>query len=248
MNTLEKINIIPQAETDQRAVMTPMDMLEKALSQSANIDVLEKLMGMQERWEAAQARKAFDNALAAAKAAIPVIVKNRLVDYSTSKGQTTYKHEDLAEIAKTVTPILAANGLSYRYRVTSNPSEPVIVGCIISHRDGHSEELATLSAGRDDSGSKNSIQAIGSTLTYLQRMTLKAALGLAAAHDDDARTAEPVEKITQEQADALGDVIEAAGKNRARFLKWAKVERLEDIEARHYQACVEAANYKAPQS
>lgn len=67
----------------------------------------------------------------------------------------------------------------------------VTVTCIISHRDGHFEEN-TLSAGRDESGNKNSIQAVGSTLTYLQRMTLKASLGLAASDDDDGASADVV--------------------------------------------------------
>ena len=47
--------------------------------------------------------------------------------------------------------------------------------CVVSHRLGHSEEN-TLTAGRDESGNKNNIQAVGSTITYLQRYTLKAAL------------------------------------------------------------------------
>ena len=105
--------------------------------------------------------------MAAAKAEIPVIAKNRTVDLTSPKGRTHYKHEDLAEIARTVTPILAKHGLSYRYRTSSVPNEPVTVTCIVSHRGGHAEENI-LAAGRDESGNKNSIQAIGSTITYLQ--------------------------------------------------------------------------------
>lgn len=221
------------------AVMTPMDMLNRAVSQGANADVLEKLLAMQLRWEAEQARKAFDNALATAKAAIPVIIKNRTVDFSTSKGRTTYKHEDLAEIAKTVTPILAANGLSYRYRVTSNPNEPVTVGCIISHRDGHSDEVATLCAGRDDSGSKNPIQSIGSTLTYLQRMTLKAALGLAASDDDDgASSSDGPDVVTPDQVGELQAMIESKNADKARFLKFYKIDKLADLPADKYDAAI----------
>jgi hypothetical protein len=55
---------------------------------------------------------------------------------------------------------------------------------------GHSERT-TLSATADTSGSKNSIQAIGSTVTYLQRYTLLAAVGLAAGGDDDGQAASP---------------------------------------------------------
>lgn len=173
----------------QNMPTTPMAMLQYALANGAGMDVIEKFMGLCERWRANEARAAFDEAMAAAKAEIPVIAKNREVDFTSAKGRTHYKHEDLAEIARTVTPILGRHGLSYRFRTTSNINEPVVVTCIVSHREGHFEEN-TLCAGRDDSGNKNSIQAVGSTLTYLQRMTLKAALGLAAAEDDDGKASD----------------------------------------------------------
>jgi hypothetical protein len=168
--------------------LTPMGMLDRAVSQGAGIDILTKLMELQERYDRNLARKAFDNAMAAAKAEMPVINKNREVDYTSSKGRTNYRHEDLAEIARTVDPILAKQGLSYRFRTETPINGPVIVTCIVSHRDGYSEENS-LSAGRDDTGNKNSLQAMGSAITYLQRYALKASLGLAASNDDDGRAA-----------------------------------------------------------
>ena len=63
---LQKVNIIPEPET---AVMTPMDMLNRAVTAGADIVVLEKLMALHERYESNQARKAFDEAMAAAIAA-----------------------------------------------------------------------------------------------------------------------------------------------------------------------------------
>lgn len=171
--------VVPQS------AMTPMGMLEKAITSNASVEVMEKLMGLQERWEANQARKAFDNAMSDAKAEIPIIVKNRQVGFESKGGGrgTSYKHEDMAEIARTIDPIIAAHGLSYRFRTTSEASR-VIVTCVVSHRDGHSEENS-LSSGHDGTGGKNAIQGLGSALTYLQRYSLKAAFGLAASADDD---------------------------------------------------------------
>ncbi len=162
---------------DGVSLLTPMDMLGRALAQNAPIEILERLVVMQERWEANQARKAFEAARAAAKAEIPTITKNRTVDFTTAKGRTHYNFEDLAEIARTIDPILGKYGLSYHWRTSSTPGEPIIVTCFLTHRDGHSSDGNTLSASRDESGNKNGIQGIGSTVTYLQRYTLKAALG-----------------------------------------------------------------------
>lgn len=171
--------------TIPQSAMTPMGMLEKAITSNASVEVMEKLMGLQERWEANQARKAFDNAMSDAKAEIPIIVKNRQVGFQGRGGgqATSYKHEDMAEIARTIDPIIAKHGLSYRFRTTSEAAR-VIVTCVVSHRDGHSEENS-LSSGHDGSGGKNAIQGLGSALTYLQRYSLKAAFGLAASADDD---------------------------------------------------------------
>lgn len=221
-------------------VMTPMQMLNAAIERGANMDVLEKLMTLHERWEANQARKAFDEAMASAKAEIPPIFKNRTVDFTSTKGRTHYKHEDLAEIARTVNPILGKYGLSYRFRTSAEVNQPVCVTCIVSHRLGYYEEN-TLHGPRDESGNKNSIQAIGSTLTYLQRMTLKAALGLAATDDDDGRRTEmkdgepdPLATITEEQQAEIKELLEATNSDVGKFLEFAKAEFVGDILAKDF--------------
>lgn len=216
------------------AVVTPMAMIDRALALNASPDTLERLFALQERWEANEARKAFDEAMASAKGEIGPIKKNREVDFTSAKGRTNYRHEDLAEVARTVDPVLRKYGLSYRFRTSSAIGEPVSVTCIVSHRLGHSEEN-TLQAGRDDSGNKNSIQQVGSTITYLQRYTLKAALGLAAAADDDGRRAdEPGGYITDEQAAELRALAADTKTDMARFCTYMKVESLVEISARDF--------------
>ncbi len=229
--------VVTREEAGQSITLTPMDMLDRAVAQGANVEVLEKLMSLQERWEKNQARKAFDNAMAEAKAEIPVILKNRQVGFDSKKAgaaRTDYKHEDLAEIARTVDPILASHGLSYRFRTSSVPNEPITVTCIISHRGGHSEENS-LQCPRDDTGNKNSIQQIGSTLTYLQRYSLKAALGLSASSDDDGKAAGDASTISVEQVETLRAAIVETGADLPRFLGWAAIEKLEELPAAKFE-------------
>lgn len=243
---MEKVSIIPQEEPRALAVMTPMDMIQRAVESGADIEMLEKLMGLQERWEASNARKAFDEAMSAAKAEIPTITKNREVDFTSTKGRTHYRYEDLGGIAKTVAPILAKHGLSYRYRATSNVNEPVTVTCVVSHRGGHAEEI-TLSAGRDESGNKNSIQAVGSTITYLQRMTLKAALGLAVSNDDDGKSAEALDAISLEQVEELVALADEVGADKEAFARYFKVAGFADITVKDFPRAVAALNKKRQQ-
>lgn len=223
--------------------ITPMALLERAISSGAGLDVIEKFMDLEERWNKTQARKSFDEAIAAAKAEIPNITKNREVDFTSAKGRTNYRYEDLGNIAKIVSPILAKHGLSYRYRATSNVNEPVSVTCVVSHRGGHAEEI-TLTAGRDESGNKNSIQAVGSTITYLQRMTLKAALGLAVSNDDDGGTADAGDLISLEQVEALIALADEVNADKEAFCRYFRVAGFADIKVKDFDRAKAALNKK----
>lgn len=219
----------PERTAEPAMMVTPMTMIDRALMSNASPDTLEKLLALQERWEANQGRKAFDEAMANAKAEIPIIRKNRTVDFTSQKGRTHYKHEDLAEVAATVNPILGKYGLSYRYRVNSEGSS-ISVTCIVSHRLGYSEET-TLAARPDDSGNKNAIQQVGSTLTYLQRMTLKAALGLAAAEDDDgAKSEDASAPITPEQRNKVLALIDETGSDTEVFCTYLGIPSVADMQ------------------
>ena len=178
------------ATEETQAAITPMSMLDRAIASGASVEVLERLMSLQARWQAAEARRAFSAALAALRHDMPQIVKTQQVDFSTGRGRTEYKYEDLAEIIGAVSEPMAQHGLSFRWRTDSDTPGQVKVTCLLEHADGHSETTA-LSGPYDDSGNKNAIQAIGSVVTYLQRYTLKAALGIAAARDDDGRHGAP---------------------------------------------------------
>ncbi|MCZ8080305.1 MAG: ERF family protein [Rhodobacteraceae bacterium] len=229
--TAQVVALLP-AQTLPMAA-TPMAMIDRALASGASIETLERLMGLQERWQAGEARKAFDGAIANAKSEIGPIEKNRRVLFESQKGKTDYRFEDLAAIAAAVDPVLSKHGLSYRYR-TAQANGQLTVTCVLSHRDGYSEET-TLSAAYDSSGNKNSIQAVGSAMTYLQRYTLKAALGLSVSHDDDGKAsskpqAAPLpDELTAVQAKRLRDLITASATDEAKFLGVAKAASIEEI-------------------
>lgn len=231
------------AHTEQRQAMTPMEMLDRAVSQNASVETLSKLMDLQERWEANQARKAFEAAMSAVKAELPRIVKNKKVDFTTQKGRTNYQYEDLASIMNQIGPVLSRHGLSVRYRTTTNVNEPIAVTCIISHSMGHSEEN-TLMAGRDDSGNKNSIQQIGSTVTYLQRYTLKAALGLAAGADDDGAKADDAGNITEAERQVIMGLIDETGSDIVKFCEALQIESVAEMPVVKFRRAVAMLNAK----
>ena len=229
----EASSVVPLAPT------TPLAMLDRAIEKGASIDVLTKLMDLAERWEKTQARKAFDVALARAKAEIPVVIKS-------ATGHNSKKYADFAALARAVDPIIGKHGLSYRFRTTQNGQ--INVTCILSHEAGHYEEN-TLAGPADTSGNKNAIQSIGSTLTYLQRYSLVQALGIAASEDDDGKAAGIGSAVTEDQATVIRELIESIEDKsaEARFLKWLKVKNVAEIPAARFDEAF-AALKKAAQS
>lgn len=206
-----------------------IDMISQAIRAGQPIEVIRELKDMALTLSHEEARRAFESAMSAAKAEIPRIVKNRVVDFTSQRGRTNYRHEDLGEIAKVVDPILGRHGLSYRFETTTE-AKLVRVACIVSHRDGHSVRNE-LVAGHDESGNKNSIQAIGSTITYLQRYTLKAALGLAASNDDDGGKADQHQNslITPDQVEIIRLLIDQTKTDPAKFCEAFRIDEITDL-------------------
>ena len=195
----------------------PMAMMMQAMAQGADVDQIEKMMALQERWDANQAKKAYVKAMAAFKANPPKIIKDKLVSYKATK----YSHASLGNVTQSISEGLGAHGLSAAWETIQLDKGMIKVVCIITHEIGHSESTS-LSAMPDVSGSKNSIQAIGSTVSYLQRYTILAITGLATQdQDNDGRASQATAKLVDEkQISQLVDCMNEAGVVHADFLKF----------------------------
>jgi len=169
------------------ASATPADLLRIAVESGADLDRLERLMALQEKWEAGEARKAFTAATTAFKAEPIQIFKRKEVSFTTRDGDTTsYKHAELSDVTDAIGPAMAKHQLSYRWDVRQEGSA-ITVDCIVTHVLGHSEKV-TMQGAPDASGKKNAIQQVASTISYLQRYTLLAATGMSTkGQDDDGR-------------------------------------------------------------
>jgi hypothetical protein len=179
------VEVMPDRQPSSAlAISTPFELLRMVVANNAPLETIEKFMDLNRRFEADQARKAFVAAMSAFKREPMEILKNKSVGYTTKDGDFVgYKHADLADVVDVVVPNMGKHGLSHRWDVTQKDGM-ITVDCVITHELGHSETV-TMFAPPDDSGKKNAIQKIASTVTYLQRYTLLAACGLAAKDIDD---------------------------------------------------------------
>jgi len=166
-------------EIVQHQSQPPSRLLEMAIEKDADIEKLEKLMDLQERWEAKEAKKAFLIAMSKFQDECPELKKDKTVSFN----QTSYSYVPLGSIRNQIKDSLKACGLSYRWE-TDEKDGKIEITCVVSHIDGHSERNS-MQAEKDASGSKNVIQQRGSTMTYLQRYTLIGALGISTADQDN---------------------------------------------------------------
>lgn len=221
--------------------MTPMVLIEKAMSSGAGIEQLEKLLELQIRHEQNEARKAYAAALSAFASEGVKIAKDKRVNFSSQRGTTDYRHATLGAVVDALIPALARHGLSHSWRTAQAGSE-ITVTCRLSHCLGHYEEVS-LSGAPDDSGNKNKIQQVGSTVTYLQRYTLLAITGMAThEQDDDAKAAgqaaTPVEYVTEDQAHNIAALIAEVKADLRQFCGFFRIDGVDLLPASQYSKAV----------
>lgn len=227
MTPAEKLPEVVKENNIVSVEQSPLAAAERLLNAGADLDKIEKMLELQERFEQMQAKKAYTQAMAAFKADPPKINKDKRVGFESKRtgGATSYSHASLGNVTEKINKALAEHGLSAAWKTGQNQNANAItVTCTITHKLGYSESTS-LTAGSDNSGNKNSIQAIGSTITYLQRYTLLALTGLATHdQDDDGKTAE-IQYIDEKQVSQIVDMINSIENlSEKSFLSWAKIE------------------------
>jgi hypothetical protein len=221
--------------------ITPMMLIQQANESGASIEKMEQLFALQLRWEENEAKKAYHRAVAAFKSETINIVKDKKVGYTNKDGTFTgYTHATLGNIVQTIIPVMGKHGLSHSWNV-EQPGSDISVTCRLAHELGHSTSV-TMAAGKDDSGKKNAIQQVASTISYLERYTLLAITGLATSdQDDDGRNAgkdDEIDYISEAQeADLLGLMKEVHADEKG-FCTYFKVESVAHLPAAQFGKAV----------
>lgn len=221
--------------TKQENNIDPMlSMIERvALDSNADVSKLEKMIELQERVMANQAKQQFDQAMLNFQIKKPVIEKNAVANKT--------KYAKLPNIQAAIDPVLREFGLFTRWSTTATQSGKTRVTCIVTHIGGHSE-TSSMDVSPDKSGSKNEIQAEGSAITYAQRYTLCSLLGLVLSEDTDGNSVKPT--ITAQQVKILEKKLAfLGGDSKAKMIAHIGCE-LYEIEKEAFQYWVNALDSK----
>lgn len=176
--------VVTQEQAPPRAIMQPSmaaELLRIVVEQNQPMEKIEKMLDLQDRWERRQAEKAFNASLAKFREQHIKVFRSAQVKQGPMAG-TTYAR--LSDFVGSSASALSSVGLSAAWKIVKQEKDWIDVACVIRHCDGHQEETV-MGGPVDTSGAKNPIQARASTVTYLEKYTLKMALGLAEQDDDD---------------------------------------------------------------
>lgn len=243
------MNEIVERGPAQLAAMgvTPMGLIAQALANGASVETLNGLYDLQLRWEANEARKAFVAAKVAFKAETIQITKNKHVKFSHAKGETEYDHATLDNVIAQIGPALSKHGLSLDWKTDNLDGGIIRVTAILTHLAGHSEQTS-LQGAPDQSGGKNAIQAVASTVTYLERHTALAITGLATKDQDNdgagGADSHHAMFITSDQLAEIQDGLAEVDADIAKFCEWLHVAALAELPVAGFKKAMDAIEAK----
>lgn len=256
MNAVEKIE--PQGQVSHLPVQSEsaavLSIIERAARDpSVDIDKLERLMAMQKGMAETRAKVAFDAAMADMQPRLPVIGRKGRIEVreKDSHGKRT---GDLVQstpyalwedINEAIRPILAAYGFSLTFRVGKTDAGLITVTGILAHREGH-REMDTITLQHDSTGSKNAVQAVGSSNSYGKRYTAINLLNITTrGQDDDGNAAVGADTINAAQAKEIAEKCKEVSETfDANFCSYFGIETISDLPAKEYQRALIAIGKK----
>ena len=208
-----------------------------AIEKGYDFEQIEKMMELQEKFEKREAEKAFVKAMAKFKAEPLVITK----DGFNKKYGSPYS--TIGNIVNTVTPRMGECGLTHRWEIDQTDGIMIKSTCIVTHESGHSESTS-MYGPPDKSGSKNPIQEIKSSRTYLNSATFENLMGLASSNaniNDDGNGAggHPVTYLDDKQKGQVLDMIAEIitidpQRDETSFINYMKVTSVDLIPANRF--------------
>lgn len=213
------------AKTEPPALpASPIAMLDHMVKSGYKSDELKGMMDLVERWEANEARKAFQLAMAQAQAEMPLILTD------AENKHTGSRYADLGTITKLIKPVYTKHGLSLSFTTEeSKLAEHTRIACDVGHQQGHIVRFH-MDVPLDGKGSKggassmNACQASGSTISYGRRYLTCMIFNLTIA-DEDTDGAGSKDFLNDTQIDQINGLFQdlhnlGAPINLPKYLKW----------------------------
>jgi hypothetical protein len=251
MNAVAKVeenNAVPAIPS---APITMLDIINRAaFDPEVSADKVERLLEMAMKVKAQDAKAAYTRGLVAMKPDLPVIDRKGRIEVrkKTASGERDGEVQQSTSFARwedideKITPILSKHGFALTFRTGNQTDGRVTVTGVLSHQDGHSEE-STMALPLDTTGSKNNVQAAGSSTSYGKRYTATALLNIRTkGEDDDGKAGGDPGTISAADLATLQDLIDRSHSDIEKFCKYMGVEALAELTERDLPRAREALN------
>jgi len=220
-----------------------------AANPAVDVSKLERLLDLQERYQLRQSEVAFNAAMQAAQAEMPVVLRD------AKNPQTNSTYARLETLSKAMSPVITKHGFSISFGTDVSPlPDHYRVTCDLSHSAGFTRryhaDVPVDGAGIKGVANKTLTHALGSTLSYGRRYLKLMIFDVATTDDDDGNSASFRAKLTDNQVEEIESLIEEVvsqvGGNRERyrrnFLAFMKVDRIAAVAAADFERAVAAIN------
>lgn len=208
---------------------------------NTDVDKMERLFALQERVIERQSKAAFTEAKISMRPHLPAIdQRGRIIIRDKNNPDKIIQETAFSrfeDIHAAVEPVLIEHGFDLKFKNGTAPDGKVRVTTVLAHVGGH-EEDTYFDLPHDSSGSKNAVQAIGSSTSYAKRYGTIAILNLRVAGEDDDGKKGGANTVTDDQEANLIALIEDVKADKAKFLKFLGVSRIEDIPSADYSKAI----------
>lgn len=226
---------------------------------SVDADKMEKLVDLQMKVEANEARKAFTRAFAALKRHLPHINKDGNIDHGDEHGRTKSgkkalktRYATYPALMEVCEPLLDEHGFTLSSVIEpSADGVKINVVSYLEHVDGHSR-VSRFPLGADASGGKNNNQGWGSSQQYGMRYNAIALLNIVTKDPRDSDNdgypkpeSQEIVLVSMEQAQRLRVAIDECGVGADRFCKKFGVDSIPDLPANKFNDALKACKHYA---
>ena len=179
---------------------TPMQLIETLVANGGDVEKLERLMALQERWERNESVRDYHAALAAFQSECPIVHKGREAAFG---GKHVYSYASLDDIMRAIRPSLDKHGLTIKFSAKIDGGM-MTVECTI--RKGIHCEVSSTTLPVPSDMRVNETQKMAAALSYAKRYALCAALNIVVS-DEDTDGGGMVKTVDQAQFAALDDLF-----------------------------------------
>jgi len=233
--------------TDQQPSF--LDVIERLASNpDVNVEKIQRIMDMQEQILTRQAKQAFNDAMFRAQSKMPIVLKKK------NNQATSSKYAGYDEILKLCQPVYTAEGFSVTfYQGHSTAEDPLKedydrIMADVMHKDGYTKtvhvDIPVETTGIKGNANMTKVHATGSAFQYGRGYLMRMIFNIPTGDDDDGNGAggKVVKLIDDKKKSILLDFLDSKKVDKVKFFEYVGAPDIDHIPDALYPKALEARN------